>query len=53
VIRQLRRRQLAAGKSITYKEIFIFRFVNDRIAEARGVVDVFSQMQQLGAIPGG
>jgi steroid delta-isomerase-like uncharacterized protein len=41
------------GKSITYNEIFIFRFVNGRIAETWGVVDVFSQMQQLGAIPGG
>jgi steroid delta-isomerase-like uncharacterized protein len=36
------------GKSIAYKEIFIFRFVNGRIAETWGVVDVFSQMQQLG-----
>jgi steroid delta-isomerase-like uncharacterized protein len=42
------------GKSITYNEIFIIRFVNGRIAETSwGVVDVFSQMQQLGAIPGG
>jgi steroid delta-isomerase-like uncharacterized protein len=40
------------GKSITYNEIFIFSFVNGRIAETWGVVDVFSQMQQLGAIPG-
>jgi steroid delta-isomerase-like uncharacterized protein len=41
----------ATGKAITYDEIFIFRFVNGRIAETWGVVDVFSQMQQLGAIP--
>ena len=41
------------GKSITYNEIFIVRFVNGRIAETWGVVDVFSQKQQLGAIPGG
>jgi steroid delta-isomerase-like uncharacterized protein len=42
------------GQSITYNEIFIIRFVNGRIAETSwGVVDVFSQMQQLGAIPGG
>jgi steroid delta-isomerase-like uncharacterized protein len=38
------------GKSIAYNEIFIFRFVNGRIAETWGVVDVFSQMQQLGVI---
>jgi steroid delta-isomerase-like uncharacterized protein len=41
------------GKSVTYNEIFIFRFVNGRIAETWGVVDVFSQMRQLGAIRGG
>ena len=39
------------GKSVTYNEIFIFRFVNGRIAETWGVVDVFSQMRQLGLIP--
>ena len=39
------------GKSITYNEIFIFRFANARIAEMWGVVDVFSQMKQLGVIP--
>jgi steroid delta-isomerase-like uncharacterized protein len=38
------------GKSITYNEIFIVRFVNGRIAETWGVVDVLSQMRQLGAI---
>jgi steroid delta-isomerase-like uncharacterized protein len=38
------------GKFITYNEIFIFRFVNGRIAETWGVVDVFSQLRQLGAI---
>ena len=41
------------GKSVTYNEIFIFRLVNGRIAEQWGVADVLSQMQQLGAIPGG
>jgi steroid delta-isomerase-like uncharacterized protein len=41
------------GKSITYNEIFIGRFVNGRIAETWGVVDVLSQLRQLGAIPGG
>jgi polyisoprenoid-binding protein YceI/predicted ester cyclase len=39
------------GKSVTYNEIFIGRFAGGRIAEIWGVVDVFSQMQQLGAIP--
>jgi steroid delta-isomerase-like uncharacterized protein len=39
------------GKSVTYSEIIIFRFVDGRIAETWGVVDVFSQMKQLGAIP--
>lgn len=41
------------GKSITYNEIFICRFADGRIAETWGVVDVLSQMRQLGAIPGG
>jgi steroid delta-isomerase-like uncharacterized protein len=40
------------GKTVTYKEIFIFRFVDGRIAETWGVVDVFAQMKQLGVIPG-
>ena len=38
------------GKSVTYNEIFIFRFLKGRIAETWGVVDVLSQMRQLGAI---
>jgi len=38
------------GKSVTYNEIFIFRFVEGRIAETWGVVDVLSQMRQLGVI---
>jgi predicted ester cyclase len=40
------------GKSITYNEIFIFRSARGRTLRP-GVVDVFSQMRQLGAIPGG
>jgi steroid delta-isomerase-like uncharacterized protein len=36
------------GRSITYNEIFIFRFAGGRIAETWGVVDVFSQLKQLG-----
>lgn len=43
---------LPTGKSITYNEIFICRFAGGRIAETWGVVDVLSQMRQLGAIPG-
>jgi steroid delta-isomerase-like uncharacterized protein len=39
------------GKSITYNEIFVIRFVNGRIAETWGVLDVLSQMRQLGVIP--
>ena len=39
------------GKVVTYDEIFIFRFADGRIAETWGVVDVFSQMKQLGVIP--
>ena len=39
------------GKHVTYNEIFILRFVDGRIAETWAVVDVFSQMKQLGAIP--
>jgi steroid delta-isomerase-like uncharacterized protein len=39
------------GKSVRYNEIFIFRFIDGRIAEIWGVVDVASQMRQLGAIP--
>ena len=39
------------GKPVAYNEIFIVRFVNGRIAETWGVVDVASQMKQLGVIP--
>jgi len=38
------------GKSVTYNEIFILRFANARITETWAVVDVLSQMKQLGAI---
>ncbi|TDD42288.1 ester cyclase [Saccharopolyspora elongata] len=40
------------GKTVTYNEIFIVRFASSRIVEIRGVVDVFAQLRQLGAIPG-
>ncbi|WP_310723388.1 ester cyclase [Streptomyces sp. N2A] len=39
------------GKTVSYSEIFIFRFVGGRIAEIRGVVDVLAQLRQLGALP--
>jgi steroid delta-isomerase-like uncharacterized protein len=40
------------GKRVTYNEIFVFRFAGRRIAETWGVVDVLSQMRQLGVIRG-
>ncbi|TXS19846.1 ester cyclase [Streptomyces sp. ms191] len=39
------------GKSVSYNEIFIFRFAEGRITEIRGVVDVLTQLRQLGALP--
>jgi steroid delta-isomerase-like uncharacterized protein len=39
------------GKSVTYHEIFILRFAGGQIAEIWGVVDVYSQLRQLGQIP--
>jgi steroid delta-isomerase-like uncharacterized protein len=39
------------GKSVTYHEIFILRFAGGQIAEIWGVVDVYSQLRQLGLIP--
>lgn len=42
-----------SGKPITYDEIFIMRFEDGRIAETWAVVDVLSQLRQLGAVPGG
>jgi steroid delta-isomerase-like uncharacterized protein len=41
------------GRPIRYNEIFIVRFAGGRIAETWGVVDVLSQLRQLGALPGG
>jgi steroid delta-isomerase-like uncharacterized protein len=43
--------QPPTGKPVTYSEIFIFRFADGRIAETWGVVDVFSQMKQIGVLP--
>jgi predicted ester cyclase len=41
----------ATGRSVTYDEIFIFRFEDGRVVETWGVVDVLSQMRQLGVLP--
>ncbi|MFF1833499.1 ester cyclase [Streptomyces sp. NPDC058231] len=41
------------GRPVRYDEIFIMRFAGGRIAEIWGVVDVYSQMRQLGMISGG
>lgn len=38
------------GRSVTYSEMFVVRFLDGRVAETWAVVDVFSQMQQLGVI---
>jgi predicted ester cyclase len=39
------------GNSVTYNEIFIFRFAEGRVVETWGVVDVYAQMKQIGVIP--
>ena len=39
------------GKSVRYDEIFIFRFEHGQVVETWGVVDVLTQMRQLGLIP--
>lgn len=39
------------GKSVTYNEIFIFRFADGRVVETWGVVDVYAQMKQIGVVP--
>jgi steroid delta-isomerase-like uncharacterized protein len=38
------------GRPVTYSEIFIVRFARGRVTETWGVVDVLSQLRQLGAI---
>lgn len=38
------------GNKINYGEVFIIRFADGRVVEGWGIVDVFSQLQQLGAI---
>ena len=39
------------GRRISYDEIFVFRLADGRIVETWGVVDVLSQLKQLGAMP--
>ncbi|MGV0738135.1 ester cyclase [Mycobacterium syngnathidarum] len=41
----------ATGKSVEYNEIFIFRLEYGRVTETFGVVDLLTQMRQLGVIP--
>jgi steroid delta-isomerase-like uncharacterized protein len=41
----------ATGNAVSYDEIFIMRFVDGRIAEAWGVVNVLALLGQLGALP--
>ncbi|MFW6724476.1 ester cyclase [Streptomyces sp. MAR4 CNY-716] len=39
------------GRSVTYREIFVMRFEDGRVAETWGVVDVLAQLRQLGLLP--
>lgn len=39
------------AKAITWNEIFIGRIVDGRVVETWGVVDIASQMRQLGLVP--
>ncbi|MFE9352948.1 ester cyclase [Streptomyces olivaceoviridis] len=43
----------ATGRPVRYQEIFVLRFADGRVAEIWGVVDVLTQMRQLGMVPGG
>lgn len=40
----------ATGRSVRYNEMFIVRFEGEQVAELWGVVDVFSQLRQLGVV---
>ena len=42
----------ATGKTVTFSEIFIFRFASGLVAEVWGIVDGVAQMKQLGMLPG-
>ncbi|MFF2350926.1 ester cyclase [Kitasatospora sp. NPDC058115] len=39
------------GRAVRYDEIFVFRFADGRIAETWGVVDLLTQLRQLGVLP--
>ncbi|MFF8772645.1 ester cyclase [Kitasatospora sp. NPDC015120] len=39
------------GRAVRYEEIFVFRFADGRIAETWGVVDLLTQLRQLGVLP--
>lgn len=39
------------GRPVTYNEIFIARFADEKITDLWGVVDLYGQLRQLGAIP--
>ena len=39
------------GRPFAIEEIMVFRFRDGRVVEIHGVVDVFGQLQQLGALP--
>jgi predicted ester cyclase len=40
----------ATGNSVTYNEMFMFRFADGRVVETWGVVDVYAQMKQIGVV---
>jgi hypothetical protein len=39
------------GRSVSYHEMFVVRFADGLVAESWGVVDVLTQMRQLGLMP--
>ncbi|MER7705687.1 ester cyclase [Kitasatospora sp. NPDC097605] len=39
------------GRAVRYDEIFVFRFADGLIAETWGVVDLLTQLRQLGVVP--
>ncbi|GAB3904556.1 hypothetical protein GCM10029964_098490 [Kibdelosporangium lantanae] len=41
----------ATGRTVSYEEIFVVRFADGLIAETWGVVDVLTQLRQLGFLP--
>ena len=40
----------ATGNSVSYNEMFMFRFADGRVVETWGVVDVYAQMKQIGVV---